>query len=282
MANMNDNNTTIYKSLLLFIAILFSSQANAFTDEENRNRAECGVRAMIFQHSVEAYTSQSWNKKFRSQNGAVSYVAEKTSKQNLKKKEGQALISRTVKYVYEVMQPQNYSDNKVIATNDFYYKNCMFDPENAIKNFYIVDWEKANSINTDGVQLSQNKDGSLTVCSKGKCEVEYPPPQGGIYEDVRKKIISQGWTPAPSALKPILIKTGELHTNGNKLNTNEAYGNCLTENSVCDKSKPELAECSETNECTAVWVKDGETISYLIEDGQIVQYSSTPKGFLDL
>lgn len=273
--------TALLKSLLLFIALIFSSQANALTDEGNRNRAECGVRAMVIQHSIEAYINQSWNKKFRSQSGAVNYVSEKTAKQNFKKKEGKLLISKTVKYVYEVLQPQNYSDNDILATNDIYYKKCMFSPENAINNIYVIDWKKANSINTDGEYLSQNKDGSITVCSKGKCEVDHPPPQGGIYEDARKKIIGLGWVPAPSTLKPILIKTGKLHTNGFKLNTNEMYGNCLTENSVCDKSKPELAECTETDECTAVWVKDGETISYLIEDGKIVQYSSTPKGFVN-
>lgn len=273
--------TSLIKPLLLFIVIIFSTQANAFTDEENRYRAECGVRAMIIQYSIEAYINQSGVKKFRSQIGAVNYVSEKTVKQNLKKKEGKLLISKTVKYVYEVLQPQNYSSNDILATNDIYYKKCMFSPENAINNIYVVDWEKANSINTDGQYLSQNNDGSLTVCSKGKCEVENPPPQTGIYEDIRKKVISLGWNPAPQTLKPILIKTGKLHTNGFKLNTTEMYGNCLTENSVCDKSKPEFAECNEINECTAVWVKNGETIWYLIEDGKIVQYGNAPKGFIN-
>lgn len=273
--------TSLIKSLLLFMAIVFSSQANAFTDEENRNRGECGVRAMIIEYSIEAYSGQYSDVKYQSQKSAVAYVNRKMANQNLKKKEGQVFIARSVKYVYEVLQPQDFSPNFISDINSSYYKNCVFDAENSINNFYIIDWKKANSINTDGQYLSQNNDGSLTVCSKGKCEVESPPPQTGIYEDVRKKVISLGWNPAPQTLKPILIKTGKLHTNGFKLNTTEMYGNCLTENSVCDKSKPELAECSETNECTAVWEKDGETIWYLIEDGKIVQYGNAPKGFVN-
>lgn len=274
--------TSLIKSLLLFITIVFSLQTNAFANNESRNSAECGVRAMIIEHSIEAYFGQYSDPKYQSQKGAVDYVDRKMANQNLKPKESQVVISRVVKYVYEVLQPQDTSMNYISNINNSYYKNCLFDPENSINNFYIIDWKKAFSKNTDGQIYYKNKDESTTICSKGKCTNEPPPPpQTGIYEDIRKKLINLGWTAAPSTLKAILIKSRKLDTNGFKHNTNEAYGNCLTENSVCDKTKPELADC-EANQCSAVWANnEGETIYYLIKDGRVVQSNSVPKGWIN-
>lgn len=273
---------SICETVLLFIVVIFGYQTNAFANNDSRNGAECGARAMIIEYSIEAYYGQHSDVKFRSQNVAVDYIYKKMANQNLKEKESRVLIARTVKYVYEVLRPQDFSPNFISNINDTYYKNCVFDPENWINNFYIIDWKKANSANTDGEVIYQNKDESITTCSKGKCKTEPPPPpQIGVYDDIRKKVINLGWAPAPSTLKAILIKSKKIDANGFKYHVNEEYGNCLTKSSLCDKTKPELADC-EANRCSAVWTnKEGETIYYLIEDGRAVQYNSVPKGWLN-
>jgi len=273
---------------ILFVAVMISNYAGAQTkhetDANTRNMAECDIRATFIQLSIDAYGSQAWIAKVRSQQGAVDYVIEQTSNQNLKKKESEALIRRIVKYVYDVLRPPTYSPNDMIEIKDAYYRRCMFDPEGEVGNFYVVDLKKAFSKNTDGEYIVQNKDGSQTVCHKGECKLQQPkPPQniGKTYEETRKIVESLGWLPAPSAMRPILIKTGQLYTNGNKFNTKELYGNCLIEDSTCDKLKPELADCTETVECTAAWAKDGATVYYVIQNGVVTQFGSAPKNFAE-
>ena len=131
---------------------------------------------------------------------------------------------------------------------------------------------------------TKNKDGSETICSnKGKCEKKDPdPPHYGVtYTEARKAVIKLGWKPNPSIMKAILIKTAQLRSDGAKLDTNEPYGNCLTDNSLCDKSKPELADCSSDGLCSAVWTKYGETFYYLIKGDNITGYGSAPAGFVN-
>ena len=280
--------SVIYKMPLLFFAMMISDQAGAQTKQEinanTRNMAECGIRVIFIQLSIDAYGSQARVAKVRSQQGAVDYVIEQTANQNLKKKESEALIRRIVKYVYDVLRPPTYSPNDMIEIKDAYYRRCMFYPEREVGKFYVVDLKKAFSKNTDGEYFVQNKDGSKTVCHKGECKSQQPePPQniGNTYEETRKIVASLGWSPAPSAMRPILVKTGQLYTNGNKFNTKELYGNCLIENSTCDKLKPELADCTETGECTAVWAKDGATVYYVIQNGVVTQFGSAPKHFAE-
>lgn len=270
---------------LVFAGMMISNQAGAQPRQEisaNRNMAECSARATFIRLAIDAYGSQAWVEKFRSQQGAVDYVIEQTANQNLKKKESEAVIRRIVRYVYDVLRPSTYSPNEMAEITDAYHRRCMFDPENGVGTLYVVDLEKAFSKNTDGEFVVQNKDGSKTVCHKGECKAQSPePPQGTgkTYAETRKIVESLGWTPAPSAMRPILIKTGRLYTNGKKFDTNETYGNCLIENSICDKSKPELADCTETGECTAVWAKNGATVWYLIQNGLVAQFGSAPANF---
>ncbi|MGP7733597.1 hypothetical protein [Oceanimonas smirnovii] len=278
----------MYMMLLLFSAMMISNQVGAQTKQEidtnARNMAECSIRSTFIQLSIGAYSSQAWVAKVRTQQGAVDYVIEQTANQNLKKKESEILIHRIVKYVYDVLRPPKYSLNDMIEIKDIYYRRCMFDPAREIRGFYVIDFKKAFSKNTDGEYVVQNKDGSKTVCHKGECKSQQPtPPQniGKTYEETRGIVESLGWSPAPSVMRKILIKTGQLYTNGNKFNTKELYGNCLIESSTCDKLKPELADCTETGECTAVWAKDGVTVYYVIKNGIIMTFGSAPKNFTE-
>jgi len=265
------------KTLILFVAIMMSNQAGAQTKQEinahTRNMSECGIRATFLGLSIDAYGSQVWDTKYRSQQGAVDYVIEQTANQNLKKKESEALIRRVVKYVYDVLRPPKYSQNDIIEIEAAYERRCMFDPEREVGNFYVVDLKKAFSKNTDGEYIIQNKDGSKTICHKGECKLQQPEPPHNIgksYEETRKIVESLGWSPAPSAMRQILIDAGEL-------STKELYGNCLIENSTCDKLKPELADCTETGRCTAAWAKDGATVYYVIQNGVVTQFASVRK-----
>ncbi len=270
---------------LVFVGMMVGNQAGAQPRQEvsaNRNMAECSARTTFIRLAIDAYGSQAWVAKVRSQQGAIDYIIEQTANQNLKKKESEALIRRIVRYVYDVLRPPTYSPNEMAEITDAYHRRCMFDPEKEVGTLYVVDLEKAFSKNTDGEFVVQNKDGSKTVCHKGECKTQSPePPQGTgkTYAETRKIVESLGWTPAPLAMRPILIKTGRLYTNGKKFDTNEIYGNCLIENSICDKSKPELADCTETGECTAVWAKNGATVWYLIQNGLVEQFGSAPANF---
>lgn len=270
---------------LVFVGMMVCNQAGAQPRQEisdNRNMAECNARATFIRLAIDAYGSQAWDAKFQSQQGAVDYVVEQTANQNLKKKESEAVIRWIVRYVYDVLRPSTYSPNEMAEITDAYHRRCMFDTEKGVGTLYVVDLEKAFSKNTDGEFIIQNKDGSKIVCHKGECKVQSPEPPQGIgktYAETRKIVESLGWSPAPSAMRPILIKTGRLYTNGKKFDTNEIYGNCLIENSICDKSKPELADCTETEECTAVWTKNSATVWYLIQNGRVEQFGSAPANF---
>lgn len=271
---------------LVFAGMIVSNQAGAQPRQEisaNRNMAECSARATFIRLAIDAYGSQARIAKFRSQQGAVDYVIEQTANQNLKKKESEAVIRRIVRYVYDVLKPSTYSPNEMVEITNVYHRRCMFDPDKkGVGSLYIVDLEKAFSKNTDGEFVVQNKDGRKTVCHKGECKAQsLEPPQGTgkTYAETRKIVESLGWTPAPSEMRQILIKTGRLYTNGKKFDTNEIYGNCLIENSICDKSKPELADCTEAGECTAVWTKNGATVWYLIQNGLVEQFGSAPANF---
>ncbi|WP_295436446.1 hypothetical protein [uncultured Thiodictyon sp.] len=270
---------------ILIIVMVVSNQVGAQSKQEigaNRNQAECSARSTFIQLSIDVYSSQARGARVRSQQGAVDYVIEQTINQNLKKKESEALIRRIVKYVYDVLRPSVSSPGEIVAIKDAYERRCMFDPEKEVGDFYVVDLEKAFSKNTEGKYIIQNKDGSNTICHKGECKSQQPePPQniGKAYEETRRVVESLHWTPAPLVMRPILIKMGRLSSNGKKFINNEIYGNCLTENLTCDKSKPELADCTEDGKCTAVWAKNGATIWYVVQNGLIAQFGSAPENF---
>lgn len=278
----NKTKFSIYITPLFFAATLTGQTSAQNPPESNantRDMAECSARATIIQLSIDAYSSQAWVAKVRSKQGAVDYVIEQTAGQNFREKESRVLTQRIVSYVYDVLRPSARLPNEVMAIKDAYYRQCVFDPKAEIGSLYVVDLKKAFSKNSDGQYITQNKDGSRTICIKGECKIQDSPPPhsvGKSYEDTRKIVGALGWLPAPDEMKSILIKSGRLYTNGNKTSNHEPYGNCLIENSICDKSMPELADCTEGGECTAAWSKNGVTIWYGIRNGLIVVFGSTP------
>ena len=58
---------SIYKTVFIFFVIIYTSQTYAIANEDSRNSAECSVRAMIIQYSIEAYYGQYYDVKFSSQ-----------------------------------------------------------------------------------------------------------------------------------------------------------------------------------------------------------------------
>lgn len=238
--------------------------------EDNRVGAECMARAFFLQFSNEAFARQSSEPKFRQKQEAVNFVISKMKNQNLKPSESRTLINNFVGYVYGSLRPQAYSLVSQIQLRDEYNAYCLSNPKEAIGNFFVVDFNKASSIYTDGEYHVRNKDGSETICSKGRCEKqEQEPPKSGVnYSEARKILLRLNWTPNPSVLSKILSQSGQLTMAGTKLDTGEAYGNCLTGNSLCDSSKPELADCLADGSCSAVWSKRGQTIWYTVKDNQ--------------
>lgn len=275
---------SITRAILCYLIVITplayaSTPTQIKTDLNTRNAAECSAREQFIKWAIGAYISRFQIDSVRSESGAVDYVLSKSKDQNLKPKESKILIQRTVKYVYEVLQPTDISPLFPIDVSEEYYKLCMFKPESTIRGFFVVDLNKAFSKYTDGNYTTYNKDGSSTVCHKGKCEFKQPRPPSGIgqrYDDLRVKIQALGWAPNPTALKPILIRTGQLSIDGEKP-SGGMYGNCQNENSTCDKEKPELADCTDLGRCAAVWVKDGETVWYEIENGLVTAMGSSPK-----
>jgi len=262
--------------LLCILFVLASDTAIANSIEDNRVGAECMMRAFFLQFSSEAYARQQTEPKFRQKQEAVEFVINKTRNQNLKPKESRALISSFVGYVYGSLRPQANSLVSQIELKDNYNAYCLSNPKEAIGNLYVVDFNKASSIYTEGEYHVRNKDGIETICSRGKCEKqeEQPPTSGVTYAEARKALLRLNWTPNPTALAKILAQSGQLTLAGTKLDTGEVYGNCLSENSLCDKSKPELADCLANGSCSAVWSKGDRTVWYTVKDNQLRGYGS--------